>query len=69
MLASVRAIAPNLDAQILDILEEADRVAVRWRFSGMRNGAPLPRSAIAIYRFEDGRIAEDWGTITPADWP
>jgi predicted ester cyclase len=32
MLASVRRIAPDLEAQILDMVEEADRVVVRWRF-------------------------------------
>jgi predicted ester cyclase len=69
MLASVRAISPDLEAQILDMVEEEDRVAVRWRFAGTRDGEPFRGSAIAIYRFEGGRIAEDWGMLTPADWP
>jgi predicted ester cyclase len=69
MLATIRALSPNLELQILDMVEEGDRVAVRWRFSQEKDDAPFRASAIAIYRFADGRIAEDWGMLTRAEWP
>jgi ketosteroid isomerase-like protein len=44
-----------------DMVEEGDRVAVRWLFSGVRDGHPVVMPCVAIYRFVDGRVAEDWG--------
>jgi ketosteroid isomerase-like protein len=56
--------------EILDIIEEGDRVAVRWQVTATAlNGNPYEGSCVAIYRFENGRIAEDWGIVAPALWP
>ena len=56
--------------EILDLIEEGDRVAVRWQLTGTYNdGKPYDRSILAIYRFERGRIAEDWGISVRALWP
>ena len=56
--------------EILDILQEGDRVAVRWQVTATaHNGDPYEGSCVAIYRFENGRIAEDWGIVAPAPWP
>jgi ketosteroid isomerase-like protein len=56
--------------EILDMIEEGDRVAVRWQLTATYNdGIPYDRSILAIYRFENGRIAEDWGIAIPALWP
>ena len=56
--------------EILDIIEEGDRVAVRWQLTATYNdGKPYERSIMAIYRFENGRIAEDWGVASPTLWP
>jgi ketosteroid isomerase-like protein len=52
---------PETQLQILDIVEEGDRVAVRWQFSGIKDGQPVVMPCVAIYRFVDGRVAEDWG--------
>ena len=41
----------------LDMVEEGDRVAVRWQFSGIKDGQSVVVPCIAIYRFVDGRIA------------
>lgn len=54
-------------AEILDMIEEGDRVAVRWEVTA-RNDNPYEGSCVAIYRFENGRIAEDWGIVAPALW-
>jgi hypothetical protein len=31
-------------------------------------GAPLSLASMAIYRFKDGRIAEDWGIPIRGEW-
>lgn len=59
-----------LKLEILDMIEESDRVAVRWQVTATaHNGDPYQGSCVAIYRFENGRIAEDWGIVAPALWP
>jgi ketosteroid isomerase-like protein len=59
-----------INLEILDMIEEGDRVAVRWQLTGIYNdGKPFERSILAIYRFKNGRIAEDWGVVAPAFWP
>ena len=56
--------------EILDMIEEGNRVAVRWQVTATaRNGNPYEGSCVAIYRFENGRIAEDWGIVVTALWP
>jgi ketosteroid isomerase-like protein len=61
---------PIISVEILDMIEEGDRVAVRLQLTGTYDdGKPYERSIMAIYRFENGRIAEDWGIATPALWP
>ena len=56
--------------EILDMIEEGDLVAVRWQLTATDyDGKPYERSIMAIYRFENGRIAEDWGISIPALWP
>ena len=71
MVTSLRTILSDLHASIEDICAEGDKVAVRWTFRGtyqgeVRPGAPAPGErcvavTIAMYRFVDGKIAEDWG--------
>jgi predicted SnoaL-like aldol condensation-catalyzing enzyme len=51
-----------------DMIEEGDRVCVRWAFSGVRDGVPITASCVAIYRFENNLIAEDWGVTARAPW-
>ena len=59
-----------IKVEILDMIEEGDRVAVRWQLTATcDDGKPYERSIMAIYRFEQGRIAEDWGIASPALWP
>jgi len=59
-----------IKVEILDMIEEGDRVAVRWQLSATYDDdKPYERSIMAIYRFENGRIAEDWGISIPELWP
>jgi len=69
MRARVRLLSPPIKLDILDMIEEGDRVAVRWQLTATYEGKPFAQSILAIYRFEDGRIAEDWGVSTRALWP
>jgi predicted SnoaL-like aldol condensation-catalyzing enzyme len=61
LLETFRTLVPPVKFAILDMIEEGDRVAVRWQLSATHNGEPLHLAMMAIYRFEEGRIAEDWG--------
>jgi hypothetical protein len=47
---------------------EGDRVAVRWQLTATCEGEPFEQSIMAIYRFEKGRIAEDWVSSMRALW-
>lgn len=69
MLDGIRAFAPDLKVHADDMIEEQDRVAVRWRFTGTRDGKPATAIVVAIYRFAHARIAEDWGISARSDWP
>jgi steroid delta-isomerase-like uncharacterized protein len=58
---------PDIRWTIEDLLEEGDKVVVRWSWQGTHTGTFLTfppsgksvrNEAIAIYRFRDGRIVE-----------
>jgi len=69
-LAMLTAAAPDLRLTIHDLIEDGDRVAVRFTLAGTHTAAPLlgaeptgaafELDAINIYRVEHGRIAETW---------
>ena len=69
MLRSLAEHVPSARIDALDMVEEGDKIAVRWLFSGEKYGRPVYLSAVAIYRFEGERIAEDWGIAAKAEWP
>jgi predicted SnoaL-like aldol condensation-catalyzing enzyme len=69
MRARFRTLKPPIKLEILDMIEEGDRVAVRWQLTATYDGKPFEQSIMAIYRFEKGRIAEDWGISFQAHWP
>lgn len=69
MLHSIVSLGPDLALDALDMIEEGDRVTVRWGFAWTYMGLPQRASVVAIYRFEDGLIAEDWGVSARAAWP
>ena len=73
---SVKALAAELKAafegyggEILDMVAEDDRVAVRWRCGGIHRapflgieptGHTVSVAGISIYRFAEGRVVEAW---------
>ena len=67
--AAFRAAVPDARYEIDDLIAEGDRVVVRWRMLGTHEGEfqgihPTGRAitlrGIAIYRVENGRLAERW---------
>jgi predicted SnoaL-like aldol condensation-catalyzing enzyme len=69
MRARFRALTPPIKLEIFDLIEEGDRVAVRWQLTASYKSEAFEQSIMAIYRFENGRIAEDWGIAIQALWP
>ena len=70
MLRTFLKLGPSVKVEAMDVIEAGDRAAVRWVFSGEREGEAVTIPCIAMYRFVGGRIAEDWGiTSTKGPWP
>lgn len=69
MLAQNVSLGPTMKLEALDMLEEDNRVAVRWRLSATQGGKLFDHAIMSMYRFEDGRIAEDWGVSFREGWP
>lgn len=65
----LRKAFPDAEWTLEELLSDRDRVIGRWSFRGTHNGSfyNIPPSGkkvtypiLAIYRIEDGMIAEDW---------
>jgi len=68
----ISSAVPDLRFQILDNIAEGDKVVIRIQVRGTHTGDQLgvPATgnriefgAVAIFRFEDGRLAEAWNHI------
>jgi ketosteroid isomerase-like protein len=68
MLNKTTSAGPTTKLEPLEMVEEGDRVAVRWRLSATRDGESFVFAMMAMYRFEDGRIAEDSGIPIRGEW-
>jgi predicted ester cyclase len=55
----------DMQVNMLDMIEENDKVAVRVYFTGIFGNAPIGKKigfeALEIFRIENGLIAESWG--------
>jgi ketosteroid isomerase-like protein len=69
MLRSLAEQVPSARIDVLDMVEEGNKVAVLWLFSGKKDGRPVHMPVVAIYRFEGDRLAEDWGIAAKSEWP
>ena len=70
MFTHMKTAMPDIRAVAEDMFGEGDKICVRWRFKGRIAGregddARFEAIVISIYRFEQGRIAEDWGADIP----
>ncbi len=76
MLWSLAEHVPSAQVDTLDMVEEGDKVAVPWIFSGKKDGSPVHLSAVAIYRFEGERHCHvnlsrtecGWGSSCSGDY-
>src|SRR5215467_13216984 len=65
--SAIRSAVPDARYEIDDLIEEADKVVVRWRLLGTRKGdfrgiaptgRPIVLKGVAIYRIEGGKLME-----------
>lgn len=72
----LRRAMPDFRIEMADSVEEGDRLAVRWLGRGTHArsmfGEPVTERQLVLYgttifRFEDGRIAEDWEAMDEAE--
>jgi predicted ester cyclase len=69
LLDTFKTLTPPIALEILDMIEEGDKVAARLRLSATYEGKPICLAMMALYRFEGIRIAEDWGIAIRGEWP
>jgi predicted ester cyclase len=76
-----RSMVADAESKIDDIFAADDKVVMRMTMRGIYIGEPVPgfpkkgerfaMGAVAIYRFVDGKIVDDWGIqlTCPTDSP
>ena len=69
MIQSFAALGDDVALDVLDAIEEGDKVVVRWTVAWTGDGARHEAAIVGVYRFVDGRIAEDWGIAARRPWP
>lgn len=74
--AWIRKELPDFKIEIEDMLEDADRIVVRWLGTGSRSGSPAGDAGTSkritvhgctVFRTENGVIAEDWEYMDEGD--
>ena len=72
---AIRTAAPDLSVEIVRMVEQGPIVAVHWRAKGTNSvaaagmpgkGARVTLDGMTFFRFENGRIAEEWGLVDQA---
>jgi len=73
MVEAVRAGTENLELRVDDLFGEGDRVCLRYTMGGTNTGPSYlteeptgeswEASGISIYRFADGKLAEQWDSF------
>ena len=70
VLKGTEQIFPDMQVEILDLIEEHERIAVRACFTGTHSvelcsvpatGKKISFEALEIFRMENGKIVESWG--------
>ena len=46
--------------EAVDLIEQGDKVAYRFRTTGKRNNAPVMFEGVNILHIEGGKVVEDW---------
>lgn len=57
---------PDLRVTVEDMIAEGDKVVCRnvWRWTDGQTGKPMEFHGFVLWRFESGKIAERWATVT-----
>jgi predicted ester cyclase len=55
-----RALFEDLKFEVVDQVQEDDRVASRWHLTGSNRGRQVRLWGITLSRLRNGRIVEDW---------
>jgi predicted ester cyclase len=58
-----RALLDDPALEVLDRIEEGDRVASRWVMTGSSRGRSVRVGGITISRLRDGLMVEDWSSF------
>ena len=70
VLKGTEQIFPDMQVEILDLIEEHERIAVRARYTGTHSaefcgvpatGKKIRFEALEIFRMENSKIVESWG--------
>jgi steroid delta-isomerase-like uncharacterized protein len=71
VIAGIRLAFPDLAYTVEDLIAKGERVVARWTATGTHRGEfmgipatgqPVSASGTSIYRFAEGKIAEEWKT-------
>ena len=67
MMVAMYKTMPDLRISIEDIVAEGDKVVCRniWRWTDTPSGKHLQFHGFVMWRFDGGKIAERWATVTP----
>lgn len=70
VLKNTEKMLSDMEVELLDLIEEHNKVAIRARFTGTHSGdfcdvkatgKRISFEALEIFRLEDGKIVESWG--------
>jgi ketosteroid isomerase-like protein len=50
----------DFHTEVIDMIEQGDKLAFRFKTSGRRGNAPFIFEGVNILRFEGGKIVENW---------
>jgi predicted ester cyclase len=67
MMVAMYKSMPDLRITIEDMIAEGDKVVCRniWRWTDPPSGKKMQFHGFVLWRFEGGKIAERWATVTP----
>jgi ketosteroid isomerase-like protein len=55
-----RSSLSDFHTEVIDMIEQGDKLAFRFKTSGRRGNAPFIFEGVNILRFEGGKIVENW---------
>jgi ketosteroid isomerase-like protein len=55
-----RSSLSDFHTEVIDMIEQGDKLAFRFKTSGRRGNAPFIFEGVNILRIEGGKIVEDW---------